>query len=196
MLIRIFAFILCTLVSPFFIVAYILIPLTSPGALFFAQKRTGKNKKTFTIYKIRTMSNHAEQQKNKYEHLNEVQKPVFKIHNDPRYTKIGKWLSHTGLDELPQLINILKGEMAFVGPRPLPVHEANQVPQKYKKRFDVLPGITSLWVVKGAHKLSFDEWMELDIRYVKEKNLFLDLHIAFLTVLMILKQIARHIRFS
>lgn len=157
--------------------------------VFFYQKRVGKDKKIFTLYKIRTMVNNAELLKEKYQQLNEANGPVFKIRDDPRYTKIGKFLAHTGLDELPQLINVIKGEMAFVGPRPLPVDEASKVPKKYEKRFSVLPGITSLWIVKGAHKLSFREWMELDLEYVRNKSVWLDMKISLLTVLLILKSI-------
>ena len=116
----------------------------------------------------------AESIKSKIKNQNEVDGPVFKIYDDPRYTKVGKFLSHTGLDELPQLINIIKGEMDFVGPRPLPVVEAGLVPQKYKKRTSVLPGITSPWILQGAHKLNFEEWMKLDMAYIKDKSLWYD----------------------
>lgn len=143
--------------------------------ILFKQKRLRKDKKVFEMYKFRTMVEGAEKLKKKYAHLNEVNGPVFKIRNDPRYTKIGKFLSHTGLDELPQLINVFKGEMALVGPRPLPVDEAKRVPKKYERRFSVLPGMTSSWIIKGAHKLTFKEWMDLDLEYVKNKSFFYDL---------------------
>ncbi|HRN70625.1 MAG TPA: sugar transferase, partial [Candidatus Woesebacteria bacterium] len=116
---------------------------------------------------------------------NQADGPVFKIQDDPRYTKIGKILSRIGLDELPQLINIVKGEMAFVGPRPLPLQEANQIPSRYHKRFSVLPGITSTWVVNGSHKLSFTEWMELDVLYVKNRSIFLDISISVKTIFLL-----------
>lgn len=140
------------------------------------------------------MRENAEQIKNHYKALNETTGPVFKIRNDPRYTPIGKFLSHTGIDELPQLLNILKGEMAFVGPRPLPVEEANAIPKEYHKRFDVLPGITSLWVVKGTHTLPFKKWMELDLWYVDHQSWLLDMQIAFQTALFLLKLLIRNLK--
>ena len=127
----------------------------------------------------------AEDQKSKIQNFNEADGPVFKIRNDPRYTLVGKFISHSGLDELPQLINIIKGEMSFVGPRPLPIEEAQKIPKKYDMRFSVLPGITSLWVIRGSHKLSFDEWMKLDLDYVKRQNPFLDFRVAVKTIQLI-----------
>ncbi len=139
------------------------------------------------MYKTRTMVANAQQLKKKYLHLNEADGPVFKIRNDPRYTKIGKFLARTGIDELPQLINVVRGDMALVGPRPLPVHEARLIPKIYQKRFSILPGITSPWVVYGAHSLTFRQWMELDLKYIKEKSIKLDIQILFLTALLMLK---------
>ncbi len=165
---------------------YVLLTCTSPGPFLFIQKRMGKNKKIFSIYKIRTMQIDAERQKNKYRNLNEADGPVFKIRNDPRYTKVGKFLSHTGLDELPQLINIIKGDMLFVGPRPLPVDEAKNVPPNYQKRFTVLPGITSPWVVQGSHNLSFDDWMESDLWYVENRSWRVDIEIAYQTIKLLI----------
>lgn len=187
---KFFAMLLLIVLLPIFIFLFILVRLTTKGNFIFKQKRIGKNKKPFTIYKIQTMVPNAERLKKHYLHLNQANGPVFKIFNDPRYTKIGKILSKTGLDELPQLINIIKGEMAFVGPRPLPVDEANKIPQKYHKRFSVLPGITSLWVVNGSHQLSFKEWMELDIAYVKHRSAWIDLQIALQTIVLILKSVS------
>ena len=129
----------------------------------------------------------ADQKKESLMSLNERTGPVFKIRNDPRFTKIGKFLSHTGLDELPQLINIVKGDMTFVGPRPLPVDEAQNVPQKYHKRFSVLPGITSPWVIKGPYQLTFDEWMEFDLSYISSKSQYYDIIVCFKTMSMILR---------
>jgi len=155
--------------------------------IFFKQKRLGKDRKPFFIYKFRTMVENAEDLRSRIYHLNEADEPVFKIRNDPRYTKIGRFLARSGLDEIPQLINILKGEMALVGPRPLPVMEANKVPKKYNKRFSVLPGITSLWVVRGADHSSFNQWMEDDIEYIKNKSFWYDLKIIILTIWMLLR---------
>jgi len=126
-------------------------------------------------------------------HLNQSDGPVFKIRNDPRYTKVGKFLSHTGLDEITQLVNIIKGEMDFVGPRPLPVEEAEKISNKFAKRFSILPGMTSPWIIKGAHSLSFNQWMNLDLQYVKYKSLLYDISIFFNTlkiiILLIIKKV-------
>ena len=123
------------------------------------------------MWKFRTMKVGAEEEKEKLLALNEADGPVFKIRNDPRFTRVGRWLSRVGLDELPQLWNVVRGEMALVGPRPLPVEEARKVPKKYWRRYEVLPGMTSWWIVRGSHyKLSFVEWMESDLEYVEKGN--------------------------
>jgi lipopolysaccharide/colanic/teichoic acid biosynthesis glycosyltransferase len=183
---QLLALILLILSSPLWIILAVLIPLDSKGAFIFKQKRWGKGKKMFVLYKFRTMVEGAEKLKKRYLHLNETDGPVFKIRKDPRYTRVGKFLAHTGIDELPQLINILRGEMVFVGPRPLPIPEAKAVPKKYQIRFSVLPGITSLWVVKGAHDFSFSKWMQLDAYYIRNKSIFLDLTVMWQTLLLIL----------
>ncbi len=133
------------------------------------------------------MLDDAEKRKKEVLHLNEADGPVFKIKDDPRYTKIGKLLAFTGLDEMLQLINVIKGEMSFVGPRPLPVDEAKRIPNRYKDRFSISPGITSLWVIQGAHNLTFREWMESDLEYRQKKNIFLDIYIIAVTILSIIK---------
>jgi lipopolysaccharide/colanic/teichoic acid biosynthesis glycosyltransferase len=186
---RIIAFLFLVFSLPLLFSLWIAIKLEDEGPLIFRQKRAGKNKKSFTMFKLRTMVGGAEKLKKRYLQLNEADGPVFKIRDDPRYTKVGRFLAHTGLDELAQLVNIIKGEMSFIGPRPLPLDEAAKVPKKYEERFKVLPGITSLWVIKGSHKLSFDEWMKLDVFYTKKKSLLLDIKIALLTVFLILKSI-------
>lgn len=191
---RIVAGSLFFLLLPLMAIIYIAIKLEDGDSFIFEQKRVGKNKKPFLLVKIRTMVKGAEKLQKRYRHLNEAKGPAFKIHNDPRYTKVGRFLAHTGLDELPQLINIVKGEMAFIGPRPLPLNEAKKIPNKYEARFNHLPGITSLWVVKGAHELSFKEWMELDLEYVESKSFVLDLKIAFLTCILIIKQILKKLK--
>lgn len=188
---KILAFIILVLSLPFFGLVYFLIKVEDGGDFFFKQKRIGKNKKPFVMYKFRTMVEGAEKKKVRLLKLNEVDGPVFKIRNDPRFTKVGKYLSHTGLDELPQLVNIVKGEMAFIGPRPLPTYEDNQVPKKYDERYKVLPGITSPWVIGGTHKLTFKKWMNLDVEYAKGKNFLTDAAIFFATFFLILKFIFR-----
>lgn len=197
---RIIALILLVILSPFLLIIYLLVKLSSKGPFIFRQKRIGKDFKVFTLYKIRTMREDAEKLKKKISYLNETDGPVFKIKDDPRFTKIGKWLSRIGFDEVLQLINIIRGEMAFVGPRPLPVEEAKKVPKIYWPRFSVKPGITSLWVIKGAHNLTFDQWMASDVEYVKKcqmsnppirranvKCQIYKLYIIFLTILLVTK---------
>lgn len=138
------------------------------------------------------MAEGAEKMREKYKSLNEVKKgPVFKIYDDPRYTGIGKFFAHSALDELPQLVNIIKGEMSFVGPRPLPVYEATKIPKKYRDRFTVLPGMTSSWIVKGAHQLSFDQWMKLDLDYVKKASFWYDMSIIGPTILLTIQSIIK-----
>lgn len=186
---RITAVFLFVLMLPFLPLFYIVMRKGSAGPFLFVQNRAGKGKTVFTMYKIRTMVEGVEKMRGKYAHLNEADGPVFKIRNDPRYTRVGKFLAHTGIDELPQLINIVKGEMAFVGPRPLPVDEAAKVPKKYEARFSVLPGMTSPWILAGAHRLTFAEWMGLDVKYVSEKSLPHDVHIFLRTGVLILSLI-------
>ncbi len=188
MISRFIALIILFLSIPFWPWLYLAVKTTSSGPFLFKQKRVGLRKKTFTMYKIRTMNLGAEKIQGKYKHLNEADDPVFKIKNDPRFTSIGKYLSKTAIDELPQLINVLKGDMAMVGPRPLPPNEAQKIPAKYQKRFTVLPGMTSLWIIKGAHKLSFNKWMELDLQYVKSKSNYHDLKIIFTTILQLVRK--------
>jgi lipopolysaccharide/colanic/teichoic acid biosynthesis glycosyltransferase len=173
--------------APLLGILYIAVKMDSAGPFIFPQKRTGCRRKPFTIFKIRSMYVGAEAQQKKLSRLNEADGPVFKISNDPRFTRVGKWLSRSGLDELPQLWNILRGEMSFVGPRPLPISEAKCVPKAYAARFSVLPGITSPWVINGNHNLSFPTWMELDLAYIKEQSLLKDIFIMSQTVFMVIR---------
>lgn len=186
---RLLAAALLLLLLPLFPLIYCIIKIGSKGPVIFTQKRTGIHKKPFTILKFRTMVRNAERLKSKYSSLNEAKGPAFKIRNDPRYTPFGKILAHSALDEIPQLLNILKGEMAFVGPRPLPVKEAKQIPTKYHARFSVHPGLTSPWVIKGGHRLSFDQWMKLDLEYVQKKNIWYDVTIIVSTLILLSKSI-------
>ena len=174
-------------IAPLIIAILFIVLIFNGSPIFFIQKRIGKNGKVFKIFKFRTMVKNAAKYQMKYKKMNESDGPVFKINNDPRFTTIGKILSKTGLDELPQFLNVIKGEMSIVGPRPLPVDEAKKLSKKQKIREMVKPGITSLWVIKGQHKLNFKEWMELDAFYVKNASLYLDIKIIKQTFLLMFK---------
>lgn len=183
------------LLWPVFLLIVALIKLDSPGSVIFKQKRVGKDGKIFTLYKFRTMVVGAEKLQEKYKHLNEADRPVFKIKNDPRFTRLGKVLSHTGLDELPQLVNILKGEMSLVGPRPLPADEEEQISPKYQKiRRQAKPGITCSWLLRGAHSLTFSQWMKSDLEDIKNSNLGYDLKIFLQTVLLGIKLLGSELK--
>lgn len=179
------------LTTPIILVISIFIKFENGGSILFIQNRTGKNGKTFNIYKFRTMKSGSEELRKKYMIKNEADGPVFKIENDPRFTKFGKILSKTGLDELPQLINVLKGEMSIVGPRPFPVYEAKKIPSNYRVRELVKPGITSEWVFSGAKHEDFNKWMELDKKYIKTANLTKDIQVILETVQVILRQMTK-----
>lgn len=125
----------------------------------------------------------------RYLNKNEADGPVFKMRDDPRYTAVGKFLSHSALDEIPQLMNVVKGEMALVGPRPLPKKEALRVPKRYDVRFSVLPGMTSSWIVEGAHSLTFRQWMELDCAYARHNSPYQNSIILLQTAFVILRMI-------
>jgi exopolysaccharide biosynthesis polyprenyl glycosylphosphotransferase len=169
--------------SPILIAAAIAIKLTSPGPVFFLQSRIGLNKRHFKIFKFRTMVPNAERLMAVLEKRNEVSGPVFKIKNDPRITTIGKFLRRSSIDELPQLLNVLRGDMSLVGPRPLPVRDYEGFNEDWqRRRFSVKPGITCLWQVNGRSGISFDQWMLLDLQYMDEWSLWLDLKILAKTV--------------
>lgn len=168
------------------------IRLTSPGApVIFKQLRTGKGGNRFSMYKFRTMVPNAEALKSQYMHLNELQWPDFKITNDPRITRIGKFLRKTSLDELPQLINVLRGEMSLVGPRPTSFG-AETYQLWHTSRLDVTPGITGLWQIFGRAQLEFDDRLRLDIAYIERASLWLDIQILLLTVVAAFQQRGAH----
>jgi exopolysaccharide biosynthesis polyprenyl glycosylphosphotransferase len=179
------------LVSPVMLLTALLVKLTSPGPIFFVQNRLGLNKRMFQIYKFRTMVIDAEARLKDLEHQNEANGPVFKIKNDPRITLIGSFLRKTSIDELPQLFNVLKGEMSLVGPRPLQVRDYElfevHCQDWQRKRFSVRPGITCLWQVMGRSSITFEKWMELDLQYIRNWSLWLDLEILAKTVPAVLK---------
>lgn len=171
------------LFSPVLLLIALLILATSGRPVLFIQERLGLNKRIFRLYKFRTMVTDAEQRQAALEAINEADGPVFKIKDDPRITLVGHFLRKTSLDELPQLFNVLKGEMSLVGPRPLPVRDYKGFNQDWhRRRFSVKPGITCLWQVKGRSSLSFDQWMNLDIFYIDHWSLWLDFKILVLTV--------------
>lgn len=171
----------------------ILLVISSGWPILYFQKRVGKDGRIFTMYKFRTMGNGAEKKQQELKKQNEANGPVFKIRDDPRYTPVGRFLSHTGLDELPQIINVLKGEMALIGPRPLPVAEFQKLKSWQKKRQTILPGIISPWVLNGYHRQSFDAWMKSDIAYAKEKNFWYDALLSYRTTLFLARLFLREL---
>ncbi len=179
---------LLTILSPLLLVTAVLIKLTSTGPVFFRQRRIGLNKRQFWIYKFRTMVVDAEKRMAELEKFNEASGPVFKIRDDPRITPIGRFLRTTSIDELPQLFNVLKGDMSLVGPRPLPLRDYQGFDQDWhRRRFSVRPGITCLWQVYGRSSIPFEKWMELDMQYIDEWSLWLDLKILAGTIPAVLK---------
>jgi exopolysaccharide biosynthesis polyprenyl glycosylphosphotransferase len=180
--------VLIVLLAPLFAAVALLIKLSSSGSIFFNQERLGLNKRRFFIHKFRTMVPNAEEMIAALEDQNEASGPVFKIKNDPRITPIGKTMRRASIDELPQLFNILKGEMSLVGPRPLPVRDYEGFSQDWqRRRFSVRPGITCLWQVNGRSAIPFEQWMRLDLQYLDEWSLWLDLKILARTVPAVLK---------
>lgn len=171
--------ILMIVLSPLLLMIALLIKMDSKGPIFFKQKRLGRNGKIFEIYKFRTMCDNAVS----------IGSGIFTFEDDPRITKVGKFLRETSLDELPQLINIFKGEMSFVGPRPPLPHHPNKYenyPEKQKKRFLMKPGITGLAQAIGRNSFTWDERIELDVEYINNFNIFLDLKIYIMTALSVL----------
>lgn len=168
--------------SPLFLVLSIAIKLDSKGPLIFAQKRVGKNGRSFDFYKFRSMVVNAEELKEKLAKVNEADGPVFKIKDDPRVTKVGRFIRKYSIDELPQLYNVLIGDMSLVGPRPPLPREVEQYGDWEWRRLEVTPGLTCIWQVSGRSNISFDKWMELDIYYIENWSLWLDLKILLETI--------------
>lgn len=188
---RILDITLCLMAMPFLLpvigLCALLIWLEDPGPIVFSQLRTGKGGARFKIYKLRTMVKNAEELKQKYAHLNELTWPDFKITDDPRVTRIGKILRKTSLDELPQIFNILKGDMSLVGPRPTSF-DVSTYSLWHTERLEVLPGLTGLWQVSGRSDLDFDDRLRLDIEYIERQNLWLDIQILVRTATAIFTQ--------
>jgi exopolysaccharide biosynthesis polyprenyl glycosylphosphotransferase len=176
------------LLLPLMVVAASCVRLSSPGPIFFLQERIGLNKRRFRIFKFRTMTANAEGQMAALDQHNEATGPVFKMKDDPRITRIGKVLRKTSIDELPQLLNVLIGDMSLVGPRPLPVRDYEGFNCDWqRRRFSVKPGITCLWQINGRSSISFDQWMLLDLKYLDEWSLWLDVKILAKTVPAVLR---------
>ena len=182
--------IVCSLVgliilSPILLCTAIAIKIDSNGPILFKQDRVGKDEQIFSMYKFRSMVVNAEELKKSLEKENEMSGPMFKIKKDPRVTRVGRFIRKTSIDELPQLINVLKGNMSLVGPRPSLPKEVEAFEPWMKERLTVLPGLTCIWQVSGRNNIPFKEWMELDIKYVRERSYFLDLKLIFKTIFVL-----------
>ena len=173
---------------PLCVVVTFLIKLDSRGPVIFKQVRLGRGGRPFMFYKFRSMGVGSEKIQDELRHLNMTEGPVFKIKNDPRVTRVGRFLRRTTLDELPQLWNVLKGEMSLVGPRPPVPEEVAQYTHLQRRRLDVTPGLTCLWQVSGRSEISFSEWVQLDLYYIQHQSLLLDLKILIRTIPAVLSR--------
>lgn len=176
------------LFSPVMLAVAIAIRLESAGPIIFKQLRSGIYNKPFMIYKFRSMRPKADEIKSQLMSMNEMDGPVFKMKQDPRITKVGKFIRDWSLDELPQLFNILKGDMAVVGPRPLPVEEVSQLDEGQMARQSVRPGLTCIWQISGRSDIPFEEWIQLDLIYIANRSILLDMEIFFRTFGAVLKR--------
>ncbi len=172
---------------PIQVIIAVAIFCSSGWPVLFVQQRIGKGGKRFMMYKFRTMTNGAHLEQKKYLKINESKGPVFKIRNDPRFTNIGRFLSHTGLDELPQLYNVIRGDMAFIGPRPLPVSEVKALEPWMRVRHTILPGIISPAILTGKYHKNFDWWMKSDVEYAQQKSVQGDIRLVFHFLTFILR---------
>jgi exopolysaccharide biosynthesis polyprenyl glycosylphosphotransferase len=181
---KIGALVALLLASPLMIMAWIGIRIASPGPAIFKQMRSGRHGHPFRMYKFRTMCTDAEQKQQELLAMNQMNGPVFKIEGDPRIFPFGKWLRKLSIDELPQLINVLKGDMSLVGPRPLPVYEVEQFADPaHRRRLSMKPGITCLWQISGRNEIKdFHQWVELDLKYIDNWSLWLDISILLRTI--------------
>lgn len=174
------------ILAPVFLITALLIKFTSPGGIFFTQERNGYKGEIFKMYKFRSMVNDAEKLFKSYESMNEASGNMFKIKADPRITSIGKIIRKTSIDELPQLFNILKGDMSIVGPRPPIPREVVKYDAWHDLRLSVKPGLTGLWQVSGRNQVGFEEMVRLDLKYIRERNLLYDFKIIVRTIPVIL----------
>jgi len=178
--------------APIVAISAAIIKLTSKGPVVFRQVRAGLAGRPFRIYKLRTMVMDAEQQQLGLRKCSEQDGPAFKMTSDPRVTAVGRLLRTMSLDELPQFWNVLKGEMSLVGPRPLPVVESDACAQWHRKRLEVTPGLTCIWQVRGRSRVTFDEWMRMDMEYIRHRNIFRDLKLLVLTVTAVILRRGAH----
>jgi len=175
------------LLSPLMLLLALAIRLESPGPALYVSTRLGRRTQPFPFYKFRSMVRDAEAQRDRYMHLNEMDGPVFKIRHDPRVTRVGRLLRKTSLDELPQLISVLRGHMSIVGPRPPIPAEVEAYEPWQRRRLSVTPGITCLWQVRGRNRISFQEWMKLDAEYIDTLSFRNDLKILLATIPAVLR---------
>lgn len=191
---RLGAAVLLVLSLPLWLIAIVGIRLSSPGPVFFRQERAGRYGKPFMMWKFRTMRANAEALRDRLEERNEMDGPVFKISNDPRVFRFGAWLRRLSIDELPQLINVLRGEMSLVGPRPLPVYEIERIEKHaQRRRLSVKPGLTCLWQISGRNGIkNFEEWVALDLAYIDNWSLWLDLRILLRTLPAVIRGTGAH----
>jgi exopolysaccharide biosynthesis polyprenyl glycosylphosphotransferase len=180
------SFVALVLLSPLYASIAAMIRITSPGPVLFRQTRCGLGGRRFTLYKFRSMINNAEQMRAELHQLNELDGPVFKISDDPRITTVGRWLRRFSLDELPQLWNVFRGDMSFVGPRPAVPEEVEQYEDWQRRRLRMRPGLTCTWVLEGRNHVDFNRWMQLDLKYIDNWSLWLDTKIFLRTIPIVL----------
>ncbi|WP_279230801.1 exopolysaccharide biosynthesis polyprenyl glycosylphosphotransferase [Clostridium sp. AWRP] len=178
----IFSFVGIIAFFPIMFVVAVAIKLDSKGPIIFSQARVGKNGKIFKMYKLRSMTHDAEQLLDNLQHKNEMTGPMFKIKKDPRITKVGRFIRKTSLDELPQLFNVIKGEMSLVGPRPNLPKEVAKFTSQQKVKLLAKPGLTCYWQVMGRSNVDFEEWIRLDLKYIKDRSTLLDIKLIFKTL--------------
>jgi lipopolysaccharide/colanic/teichoic acid biosynthesis glycosyltransferase len=183
--------VLCTValivLTPVVIALIVAVRLDSPGPIFFVQQRTGRHGRRFKMLKFRTMVRNAEELKASLQHLNILPPPDFKIPDDPRITRVGRFLRATSLDELPQLLNVVRGDMSLVGPRPTSF-KPSTYDLWHTQRLDVVPGITGLWQIEGRNEMTFDERLRLDVKYIRNRSLTYDMKLIVRTFTAVLKR--------
>jgi lipopolysaccharide/colanic/teichoic acid biosynthesis glycosyltransferase len=171
--------------SPIFIITAIAIKIDSKGPIIFSQDRVGHKGTIFKMYKFRSMVVNAESLLNEFKSKNEMSEPMFKIKDDPRITRVGRFIRKTSIDELPQLFNVLLGNMSLVGPRPNLPKEVEKFTAYQKQKFEIKPGLTCYWQLMGRNNIDFEGWIQLDIKYMKERNIFIDLKLIYLTIFVL-----------